>query len=190
MITPEFQIGFRAHQIAPGVYLAQGAVITGDVTLGADASVWFNAVLRGDSDAIRIGRRTNIQDGAICHADPGFPVTIGEGVTVGHGAIVHGATVGDNCVIGMGAILLNGAVIGANSLVGAGALVTEHKNFPPGALLLGSPARLARMLSDDEIAGLGRSAATYVARAQAYQQALEAPRRDGTNDLQQGASSA
>ncbi|WP_426255603.1 gamma carbonic anhydrase family protein [Sphingomonas sp. DC2300-3] len=160
--------------LAADAYVAPGAQVIGRVMLGARASVWFNAVLRGDNDPITIGAGSNVQDGAMVHADPGVPTTIGQGVTIGHHAIVHGATVGDNCLIGMGATLLNRAVIGADSLVGAGALVTEGKTFPPGSLIVGSPARVLRPLTETEIAGLRLSAATYVANAERYRTGLRA----------------
>jgi len=155
-------------QISVTAYIAPGAKVIGSVTLCDCASIWFGAVLRGDNDPIWVGCGSNIQDGAVIHADPGIPTTIGHGVTIGHRAIVHGARVGDNSLIGMGATLLNRVVIGANSLVGAHALVTEGKEFPDGSLILGSPARAIRPLTDAEIAGLRLSAATYVANARRY----------------------
>ena len=157
-----------APEIGADVYVAPGAQVIGRVVLGERASIWFGAVLRGDNDPIRIGAESNVQDGAMIHADPGVPTTIGDGVTTGHHAIVHGATVGDRSLIGMGATLLNRAVIGADCIVGANALVTEGKAFPDGSLIVGSPARLARPLTDAEIAGLRLSAATYVANARRY----------------------
>ncbi|MCU6455263.1 gamma carbonic anhydrase family protein, partial [Sphingomonas sp. A2-49] len=153
-------------------YIAPGAHVIGDVTLGPRASIWFGAVLRGDTAAIVIGPESNVQDGAMVHADPGMPTTIGSGVTIGHHAIVHGATVGDNSLIGMGATILNRAVIGADSLVGAHALVTEGKCFPAGSLIVGAPARVLRALTEAEIAGLRLSAATYVANARRYADSL------------------
>lgn len=165
-------LGDAVPTLAGDSYIAPGAQVIGRVTLGARASIWFNAVVRGDNDPIVIGEDSNVQDGAIVHADPGVPATIGRGVTIGHRAIVHGATIGDNSLIGMGAIVLNRAVIGADSLVGAGALVTEGKSFPPGSLIVGSPARVARALTDSEIAGLRLSAATYVANARRYRAEL------------------
>jgi carbonic anhydrase/acetyltransferase-like protein (isoleucine patch superfamily) len=150
------------------VYIAPGAHVIGRVALHDRASVWFGAVVRGDNDPIRIGMDSNVQDGAMIHADPGVPATIGDGVTIGHHAIVHGATVGDRSLIGMGATLLNRAVIGADCIVGAHALVTEGKTFPDGSLIVGSPARLVRPLTEAEIAGLRLSAATYVANARRY----------------------
>lgn len=157
-----------APDIGADVYVAPGAQVIGRVVLGDRASIWFGAVLRGDNDPIRIGAESNVQDGAMIHADPGVPTTIGDGVTIGHHAIVHGATVGDRSLIGMGATLLNRAVIGADCIVGANALVTEGKAFPDGSLIVGAPARLARPLTDAEIAGLRLSAATYVANARRY----------------------
>ncbi len=157
-----------APDIGADVYVAPGAQVIGRVVLGNRASIWFGAVLRGDNDPIRIGEESNVQDGAMIHADPGVPTTIGDGVTIGHHAIVHGATVGDRSLIGMGATLLNRAVIGADCIVGANALVTEGKVFPDGSLIVGAPARLVRPLTDAEIAGLRLSAATYVANARRY----------------------
>ena len=180
MVEPDptafhFQTEFRPHQVHPSTYLAPSAIVVGDVTLSAECSVWFHASLRGDMEAIFIGAQSNIQEGAIFHADPGFPALIGSGVTIGHGAIVHGARVGNNTVIGMRAVLLNGASIGENSMVGAGALVTEGKSFPPGVLILGSPAKPVRDLTPEEIARNGRAAAVYVQRAQAFRSGLTLP---------------
>lgn len=140
----------------------------GEVYLAADCGVWFNATMRGDNEPITIGARTNIQEGAILHVDAGFPVTIGEGVTVGHGAIIHGATVHDNTVVGMGSIILNGAVIGENSIVGAGALVTQGKEFPAGSLIIGSPAKAVRSLTDEEIQKNRESAINYAEKAKRF----------------------
>lgn len=156
---------FRGEQIAAGVYVAAGARVMGDVTIGAESSVWFNAVIRGDAESIRIGRGTNIQDGAVLHADPGFPCTLGDGVTVGHTAVVHGSIVGDNVVIGMHAVLLNGVQIGRDSLIAAGAVVTEGTVIPPGSLVMGLPAKVVRPLRPEEIDRNRLSAAHYVANA-------------------------
>ncbi|WP_267395657.1 gamma carbonic anhydrase family protein [Sphingomonas sp. GC_Shp_1] len=169
-----YALGDVAPQLGAEAWVAPGAQVIGRVTLGARASVWFNAVLRGDNDPITIGDDSNVQDGAVIHADPGVPATIGRGVTIGHRAIVHGASVGDNSLIGMGATLLNRAVIGADSIVGAHALVTEGKTFPAGSLIVGAPAKLVRPLTDTEIAGLRLSAATYVANARRYAAGLRA----------------
>lgn len=169
LILPmNFQTEFRPEQIHPTVFLAQGAIIVGDVTLSEECSVWFHASLRGDVEPIFIGSRTNIQEGAIFHVDPGFPVRVGVGVTVGHGAIVHGATVGDNVIVGMRATLLNGAIIGVDSIVGANSLVTEGKAFPAGSLIIGSPARVVRALTSEEIERNRLAADTYVKRALAF----------------------
>ena len=165
-----FDTIFRPDLIHPSAFIAQGAVIVGDVTLAEDTSVWFNAVLRGDTEPIRIGPRSNIQDGAIFHVDPGFPVVVGAGVTIGHRAIVHGAQVGDNTIIGMGTTLLNGVIIGENCIVGANSLATQGKVFPAGKLIVGSPARVVRELTPEEIASLPDSAQTYVQRAKAFKQ--------------------
>jgi len=154
--------------VHPTVFIATGAIVVGDVTIGENSSVWFNAVLRGDTDQIRIGRRTNIQDGCILHADPGFPCTIGDGVTVGHGAIVHGATVETDCLIGMRSVLMNGVIVGSGSVIGAGAVVTEGTQIPPGSLVLGLPARVLRTVMPDELAHLRAAAARYVERARTY----------------------
>jgi carbonic anhydrase/acetyltransferase-like protein (isoleucine patch superfamily) len=176
-----FHTAFRPHQVHPSVFIAPGAIVVGDVTLAEDCSVWFHASLRGDTEPILVGAGTNIQEGAIFHADPGFPAIVGAGVTVGHGAIVHGARVGNNVVVGMRAVLLNGAVIGEDSVVGAGALVTEGKDFPPGSLIVGSPAKVVRSLTPAEIDRVRDAAQTYIARARAFKQAgLPAPLSEET----------
>jgi len=159
---------FQPQKVHPTAFIAAGAVVIGDVSLGANVSVWFNAVLRGDSESLTIGAGSNIQDGAVCHADPDLPLVIGCGVTVGHRAIVHGAQVGDHSLIGMGAIVMNGARIGAHCLVGAGALVTEGKVFPERSLILGAPAREIRLVTDEEIAMMRRTADQYVEKARAF----------------------
>ena len=143
-------------------YVAPGAVVTGDVELGENVNIWYNAVLRGDSGAIRVGEGTNIQDGSILHD----ATTLGKFCTVGHRAVVHGCTVGDNCLIGMGAIILSGAVLGDNCMVGAGALVTGKMNAPAGSLLLGSPAKIVRSLTEEELAHMQENALEYIRLAQ------------------------
>ncbi len=165
---PTFQTTHRPDQLHPTVFVASHAIVVGDVTLTEGCGVWFHATLRGDVEPIHIGPHTNIQEGAVLHVDPGYPVTIGAGVTIGHRAIVHGATVHDNVIIGMGSTVLNGAVIGENSIVGANALVTEGKVFPPGSLILGSPAKVVRSLTEEEVARIRQGAATYVERAAAF----------------------
>lgn len=144
-------------------WVAPDAHVIGRVRLGSEVGVWFGAVIRGDNEPIVVGARTNIQEGATLHTDPGFPLTIGEGCTIGHQAIVHSCTLGDNVLVGMGATILNGAKIGANSLVGANALVTEGKEFPDGSLIVGAPARAVRTLDDAAIERLRRSAENYAA---------------------------
>jgi carbonic anhydrase/acetyltransferase-like protein (isoleucine patch superfamily) len=170
-----FNTTFRPHQIHPTVWLAPSAIVVGDVTLDEECGVWFNASLRGDTEAVHVGPRTNIQEGAIFHADPGFPAIVGADVTIGHRAIIHGARIGDLAVIGMGAILLNGAEVGAQSLVGAGALVTEGKKFPEGVLIVGSPARVVRELTPEEIERNRRAADIYVQRAKAFRSDITLP---------------
>lgn len=150
------------------IWIAPDAHVMGQVELGPDVSIWFAAVLRGDNEPIRIGARTNIQDGAILHTDPGFPLDLGEDVTIGHRAIVHGCTVGANSLIGMGATLLNGARIGRNCIVGANALVTEGKVFPDNSLIVGAPAKVVRNLDEAAAEALRTSAARYVANARRY----------------------
>ena len=144
-----------------------GSVVVGNVTFGPDCSVWFNAVLRGDGKPISLGAGVNIQDNAVLHSDV-FPTVLGDYVTVGHGAIVHGCTVGDNTVVGMGAILLNGARVGKNCIVGAGAVVTGKMDAPDGSMLLGSPAKVVRPLTPEEVAGLRQNAEHYAALKEAY----------------------
>lgn len=151
--------------LGKNVYIAQGAVVLGDVTLGDNSSVWYNAVLRGDINRIVIGENSNIQDNAVLHLADDFPCLIGNFVTVGHSAIVHACSVGDECLIGMGATVLDGAVIGAQSLIGANALVTQGMKVPPGSLVLGSPAKIIRSLSEEERAGLKFWATKYVENA-------------------------
>ncbi|MEM1173365.1 MAG: gamma carbonic anhydrase family protein [Pseudomonadota bacterium] len=155
-----------------GHFVARSADVIGSVRLMSHSSVWFNAVLRGDNDWITIGERSNVQDGSVLHTDPGYELAIGNGVTIGHKVMLHGCQVGDNSLIGINSVVLNGAKIGANSVVGAGALVTEGKSFPDGCLLLGAPAKVARELSDEEIAKIGLSAKVYVENAARYASTL------------------
>jgi carbonic anhydrase/acetyltransferase-like protein (isoleucine patch superfamily) len=164
---PQYEIDGKRPSLAPGAWIAPSADLIGDVQLGEDANVWFGAVLRGDNTPIVIGARSNIQEGAMGHSDPGAPLTIGADCTIGHHAILHGCTVEDRVLIGMGAIVLNRAVISAGSIVGAGALVTEGKTFPPGSLIVGSPARAVRQLDDAAQAMLSVSAQHYVQKAHA-----------------------
>jgi carbonic anhydrase/acetyltransferase-like protein (isoleucine patch superfamily) len=155
-------------------WIAPSADVCGKVRLGEDVSIWFGAVLRADNEPMTIGARSNVQDGAVLHSDPGSPLTIGEGVTIGHKAMLHGCTVGDNSLIGIGAIVLNRAVIGKNTIVGAGALVPEGKTFPDGVLLIGQPARVARELTPEQITGLRLSAEHYVWNGKRFRAGLTA----------------
>lgn len=163
-----YRINDQQPLVPPSAFVAREAVVTGNVELGEHCSVWAGAVLRADNDAIRIGDRSNVQEGAILHVDPGKPLRVGAGVTIGHQAMLHGCTIGDGALIGIQAVILNGAVIGKNCLVGAGALVTENKVFPDGSLIMGAPAKVVRELSEEAIAGLQANAATYVRHAQNY----------------------
>jgi carbonic anhydrase/acetyltransferase-like protein (isoleucine patch superfamily) len=148
--------------ISKASFIAWNAEIAGRVDLGEGASVWYGATLRGDINAIRVGAMSNVQEGSVLHVDEGQPCIVGDYVTIGHGAIVHACTVGDRCLIGMGATILDRAIIGEDSIVGAGALVTQGKTFPPRSMILGSPAKVARSLTEKEIAGLRSHAEAYV----------------------------
>ena len=161
-------IQFRGELIDPTAFIASSAIVLGDVTVAAEASLWFGAVARGDAEAIRIGRQSNVQDGAILHADPGLPCLLGDRVTLGHGAIVHGAVVGDDAMIGIRATVLNGAQIGSGSIVGAGAVVTERTVIPPNSLVLGIPGKVVRPTTAADWERIAHAAAHYVALAQRY----------------------
>lgn len=169
---PLYEIDGVAPKLGQGAWVAPSADLIGDVRLGARASIWFGAVIRADNTPIILGDDSNFQDGAIGHSDPGAPLTIGGRVTVGHQAILHGCTVEDEALIGMGARILNGAVIGAQCIVGAGALVTEGKQFEPRSLIVGSPARAMRQLTDEQVALLRLSADHYAEKAARYAKGL------------------
>jgi len=154
-------------------FIAPGAQVIGDVRMAEDSSVWFNAVLRADNEPIKLGKGSNIQDGCVCHVDPGFPLTIGANVTVGHMALLHGCTIGDGTLVGMGAVILNGAKIGKECLIGANALITEGKEIPDRSLVMGQPGKVVRTLEDDAVSGLHRAAANYRARQTAYRAGLQ-----------------
>jgi carbonic anhydrase/acetyltransferase-like protein (isoleucine patch superfamily) len=171
-----YEIGGAAPQLGEAAWAAPSADLIGDVRLSARASVWFGAVIRADNTPILLGEDSNFQDGAIGHSDPGAPLTIGARVTVGHQAILHGCTISDDCLVGMGARILNGAFLGPECLVGAGALVTEGKRFEEGGLIVGSPARLVRPLSEAEKQALRVSAAHYVEKAARYAAGLRQSR--------------
>lgn len=161
---PLYAIDGHAPAVPASSWVAPSADLIGEVMLGEEVGIWFGAVIRADNTPIVLGDRTNVQEGAMLHSDPGVPLTVGADCTIGHHAILHGCTVGDRVLIGMGATVLNHALIGDDCLVGAGALVTEGKTFRPGSLIVGSPAKVVRELSPDVIAALKASAAGYAAR--------------------------
>jgi carbonic anhydrase/acetyltransferase-like protein (isoleucine patch superfamily) len=154
--------------VADDAWIAPNASLVGKVRIGAESSVWFSAVLRGDGDSIEIGARSNIQDGCVVHADPGFPARLGEEVSIGHNAVVHGCVVEDGCLIGMGAVVMNGARIGRGSLVAAGTVVLEGTQVPPGSLVAGVPGKVRRELTDEEVEGLRGNAQRYRQRRLQY----------------------
>ena len=159
---------YRPELVDSSAFIAPGAVVLGDVTVGRESSIWFNAVVRGDAEAIRIGSQTNVQDNCVLHADPGRICTLGDRVTVGHGAIVHGALVEDDVMIGMRAVVMNGARIGRGSIVAVGAIVTEGTDIPPGSIAMGQPAVVKRAAQDRDLARIQHAAEHYVAAAKIY----------------------
>lgn len=167
-----YELQGQQPELGPQAWVADSAQVIGQVVLGENASIWFGTVVRGDSERITIGRNTNVQDACVLHADAGVPLTLGDNVTVGHQVMLHGCTVGDGSLIGIGAVVLNRAVIGKNCLVGAGSLVTEGKTFPDGSMILGSPARVVRALTPEQIAGLQGVAQHYVDNAKVFAQTL------------------
>ncbi|MDR3589636.1 MAG: gamma carbonic anhydrase family protein [Negativicutes bacterium] len=168
----------RAPQLGEAVFLAEGCLIIGSVDLGSGSSVWFNTVIRGDENTIKIGAYTNIQEGCIIHVQPEhYPVVIGDYVTVGHNAVIHGCTIADNCLVGMGAIVMNGARIGANCILGAGTLIPENRVVPANSLVAGSPGRVLRAVTPEQIEMIRRSAVHYHELAMSYPSANE---REGT----------
>ncbi|WP_425260680.1 gamma carbonic anhydrase family protein [Rubrivivax sp. RP6-9] len=168
-----YQLGDDAPRIHPGAWVAESASVIGRVELQEGASVWYGCTLRGDNDWMVVGRNSNIQDGSVLHTDAGVPLTIGEGVTVGHQVMLHGCTVGDHSLIGIQSVILNGAKIGRHCIVGAGSVVTEGKEFPDGSLILGSPARVVRPLTPEQIERLQWSARHYVANAARHRGGLQ-----------------
>ncbi|QXL85665.1 gamma carbonic anhydrase family protein [Comamonas sp. NLF-1-9] len=162
-----------APQVAATSWVADSAQVMGGVTLQEDSSIWFGAVVRGDTAHITVGAGSNVQDASVLHADEGMPLTIGRDVTIGHMVMLHGCTIGDESLIGIGAVVLNGAKIGKNCLVGAGALVTEGKEFPDGSMIIGSPARVVRTLSVEQIEGLRWSARHYQDNARRFRAGLK-----------------
>lgn len=155
-------------KIHKSAYIAEGAIVLGDVEAGAESSVWFHATVRADRGKITIGEGSNIQDNAVVHVDEGFPVKIGRRVTVGHGAVIHGCTIGDNTLIGMGAIILNGARIGENCIIGAGALVTQNMLVPDGSLVIGCPGKVMRSVTEEEMESNRHNAAEYIEEGRRY----------------------
>lgn len=168
-----YELDGVAPDVADSAWVADSAQVMGNVKLAADSSVWFGTVIRGDTESITIGAGSNIQDASVLHADHGMPLVVGERVTVGHQVMLHGCTIGDESLIGIGAVVLNGARIGKHCLVGAGALVTEGKDFPDGSMIIGSPAKVVRPLTPEQIEGLRRSAAHYVDNARRFRQGLK-----------------
>jgi carbonic anhydrase/acetyltransferase-like protein (isoleucine patch superfamily) len=168
-----YQLGDDVPRIAATAWVADSARVIGRVVLGAGASIWYGAVLRGDNDLITIGERTSVQDGSVLHTDMGFPIDLGDEVTVGHQVMLHGCTVGDGSLIGMQSVVLNGARIGRHCLVGAGAVVTEGKEFPDGVLILGAPARIARELAPEQVLHMKQAALRYVEQADRHRRGLK-----------------
>ena len=168
-----YEFDGRSPRVAASAWVADSAQVMGNVVLGDDVSVWFGTIIRGDTETITIGQGSNIQDGSVLHADVGKPLVVGENVTVGHQVMLHGCTIGDESLIGIGAVVLNGAVIGKNCLVGAGALVTEGKEFPDGSMIMGTPAKVVRQLTPEQIEGLRLSAQHYIDNARMFRATLK-----------------
>lgn len=168
-----YQLGDDAPEIDASAYVADSANLIGKVTVEANASVWFGVTIRGDNERITIGENSNVQEGTVMHTDMGYPLVIGKNVSIGHQAMLHGCTVGDGSLIGIQAVLLNGARIGKGCLVGAGALVTEGKEFPDHSLILGSPAKVVRTLTEDDLLRLQGNAANYAERGHRYKAELK-----------------
>lgn len=168
-----YEIDGVAPRLGQGAWVADSGQVMGNVEVGENASVWFGVVARGDTEVIRIGRNTNIQDNSVLHADVGSPLTIGDNVTVGHQVMLHGCTIGDNSLIGIQSVVLNNARIGRNCIVGAGSVVTEGKEFPDNSLIIGSPAKVVRTLDEAAAQKLRESAEHYVANAHRFAKGLK-----------------
>lgn len=167
-----YRIEQREPRIHASAWVADSADLIGSVELAQDASVWFHVTMRGDNEPIRIGVGSNVQESCVLHTDPGYPLEVGASVTIGHQAMLHGCTIGDGTLVGIQAIVLNGAKIGAECLIGAGALIAEGKEIPPRSVVLGSPGRIVRTLTDEQAASLREAAARYVARAKSFRESL------------------
>ncbi|MDM0076354.1 gamma carbonic anhydrase family protein [Variovorax sp. J2P1-59] len=168
-----YELDGVAPQLGEGAWVADSAQVMGNVVLAENASVWFGAVLRGDNEAMRIGRNSNVQDLSMLHSDPGCPLTIGDNVTIGHQVMLHGCTIGDNSLIGIQAVILNNAKIGRNSIVGAGSVVTEGKEFPDNSLIIGSPAKVVRTLDDAAAEKLRHGAEHYIENGRRFAKGLK-----------------
>ena len=168
-----YQLDAHRPDVHESAWVADNAQVMGAVKLAADASVWFGCTVRGDTETIEIGEGSNIQDGSVLHADHGMPLRVGKHVTVGHMVMLHGCTIGDESLIGIGAVVLNGAKIGRNCLVGAGSLVTEGKEFPDGSMIMGSPAKVVRQLTPEQIEGLRQSARHYIDNTRRFKAGLQ-----------------
>jgi carbonic anhydrase/acetyltransferase-like protein (isoleucine patch superfamily) len=168
-----YQLGDDAPRLHETAWVADSAQVIGRVELAENASIWFGTVIRGDNELIRIGRNSNVQDNSTLHTDAGIPLTLGDNVTVGHQVVLHGCQIGDGSLVGIGAVVLNGAKIGRNCLVGAGSLVTEGKEFPDNSMILGSPAKVVRTFTPEQVAAFQHGAAHYVHNAQRYRTQLK-----------------
>ncbi|KAA9086827.1 gamma carbonic anhydrase family protein [Microbacterium radiodurans] len=181
-VSPDASIrpfGSHRPRLDSSAFVADGARLVGEVSIGAGSSVWFNAVIRGDRAPVSIGRRSNVQDGVVIHVDAASPAVIGDDVSIGHSAVVHGCTIEDGCLIGMSSTVLSGAVIGAGSLVAGGAVVLEGTVVPPGSLVAGVPAKVRRALTDEERAGILRNASTYLELASQHAESIDSPESAG-----------
>lgn len=168
-----YQLGEHTPEIDASAYVTDSANVIGKARVEAHASIWFDVTIRGDNELITISENSNVQEGCVLHTDPGFPLTVGKNVTIGHQAMLHGCIIGEGSLIGIQSVILNGAKIGKNCLVGAGALVTEGKEFPDNSLIIGSPAKAVRTLSEEDIARMHRNTDNYVKRGQLFKQTLK-----------------